>query len=132
MEGTGCLNNRYITNNLKGCTTGFIRLVSATGSRIETSDVIALTLSATKTFYPGEGRYYILDPGGSARNVSPGAEGSYGPFPEGYHVWITNIADAAETLTFDPSGVNVGIAQGKSASFIYKGTGWRQITDVSP
>lgn len=68
-------------------------------------------------------RTFLVDPGGSNRNYDPS-----GDFVTWTILTIENTADAAETITFDSSGIAVAIAQDRSATFIYNGSAWEDIS----
>ena len=131
-EGAGSSENKYIHNTTKGAVTYRVKITAAAGAQILTDETIVAELADTYTFLPGQARKYLLDPGGAHRNISPGASGTYGPFPEGYEVIVVNTAGAAENLIFDPSGINVTVGQNKRAIFMFTGTAWTQITAVGP
>ena len=65
----------------------------------------------------------LIDPGGGDRNFNPS-----GSFNTGDKVLIENMADAAETITFDSAGIAAVIDQDESGSFIYNGATWEDIS----
>lgn len=87
-----------------------------------------VTLTANGTFTKDDigdtgHRTLLIDPGGSARNYDPS-----GTFEAFTTVLIENTADAAETITFDSTGIAAAIAQDESAKFIYNGSAWENIS----
>lgn len=83
------------------------------------------TLAANKTLTVNDARVQVLDPGGSARDVTLPAEGS----SAGDSFIIHNAADAAEAITVkDDTPATVGtVSQNESAIFYCDGTTWRMI-----
>lgn len=82
------------------------------------------TLSDNGTFTPTDvgdsnQRTFHIDPGGSNRNYNPS-----GTFNTWTIVKIVNIADAAETITFDSEDIAEAIDQGESGEFQYNGSSW--------
>ncbi len=80
------------------------------------------TLAANGTFTLNDGFIHIIDPGGASRNYNPS-----GTFPTYFTLILINIADAAETLTFDSSGLNQAVAQNQRGIFSFDGTNWRKV-----
>lgn len=126
-ESTNSTNNQYFNNNGKGNKNAPIELNSNT-SRVQTNHTHLATLSANATLTCGEAATYIFDPGGANRNLT----WRTATYPAGYLVTIINTADAAENLQFDANGINVTVAQNKTAIFGYTGSAWRQVTTVAP
>lgn len=127
-EYTNSTNNFYFGNLCSGNATAHIDLESST-SRVVTNETISETLSGHRTIKLGEASVYSLDPGGSHRNIVCPT----GTMPAGYTVFVVNTADNAENLVFDPTpGINVTVAQNKSAIFTHTGAAWRQVTTAAP
>lgn len=130
IEETGASDyNRYLQNILPTYAAGVTLPAIFAGvhnSVVPAQTAVVETLAGHRIFFPGEARTYILDPGGSGRNVTPNSQ----QFPEGYEVTVINTADAAETLTFDPSGIAAGVPQGVQSQFVYTGTAWVRIGDL--
>ncbi len=86
------------------------------------------TLAGTKTLVDADAGMQYLDPGGAARDVVLPAEAV------GNHIfWITNTADAAETLTVknDAAGVIGTVAVNECKTFISNGVAWRALTNTA-
>ncbi len=81
-------------------------------------------MSGHETFNSADGTLFIRDPGGAARNFNP--YDTY--FLDGTIITLINIADAAETITFDSAGLNQAVAQNERGIFAYHKTdGWLKI-----
>lgn len=74
-------------------------------------------MTGNETFNCDDGPIFVVDPGGANRTLNPS-----GQFPP-MQITVINTADAAETITFDSSGVNQAIAQNERAIFVYDGAG---------
>lgn len=83
------------------------------------------TLAANKTLTDADDPIQFLDPGGAARDVILPAEAA-----TNHGFTITNIADAAETITVkDDGGTEIGIvAQGETKRMLSNGTAWKMQT----
>jgi len=82
------------------------------------------TMSDNETFEADDGTVFIRDPGGAARNFNP--TNTY--FLDGTIITLINIADAAETITFDSAGLNQAVAQNERGIFAYHKTdGWLKV-----
>lgn len=76
------------------------------------------TLTANGTFGQAEGGVLKVDPGGAARDYVPVQD-----FDAGYQVSLLNTADAAETLTFDPTFTVAGAHDGSDNASILTDSG---------
>lgn len=81
-----------------------------------------ITLAADGTFGPEDGNILAVDPGGLSRNYNPA--GDFAPWTQ---VTIINMADNAETLTFDSDGLSQSITQNQRGLFVFDGTNWLKI-----
>ena len=80
---------------------------------------ITADMAGHETFTVNDGRVFIKDPDGGARNFNPSGE-----FPDAYQVTLVNTADAAEAITFDSEGLNQAVAQNERGIFVYTGAAW--------
>jgi|21_taG_2_1085346.scaffolds.fasta_scaffold00104_53 hypothetical protein len=62
--------------------------------------------------------------GGSAKSLTP-----TGTFPPGHTVIVSNAG--AGVVTFDPSGLNIGLANTEAVMFVYNGTAWVKVIHSS-
>jgi hypothetical protein len=77
-------------------------------------------MTAHETFTQATGNLFFKDPGGANRNFDP-----TGTFVNGTFVFLSNIADADETITFDSGGLTETVMRGEKAIFVYHATdGW--------
>lgn len=77
-----------------------------------------ITLSANFLLYQWHGGCVLLDPGGAARNITPVEE-----FQAFSKIEIVNTADAAETITFDPTFNAAGAHDGADNADILTDSG---------
>lgn len=82
------------------------------------------TLSADGTFTLNDGMIHIIDPGGAARNYNP-----TGSFPPYIPIILINIADAAETITFEPTFTAAGAHDGANNAAILTDSGESWVTN---
>jgi len=80
------------------------------------------TMTGNETFSSFDGRIFIKDPGGGARNFNP-----TGDFPPMHEVVVINTADAAEAITFDSGTLAQAIAQNERGIFVYSGAAWIKV-----
>jgi len=83
------------------------------------------TMTGDETFTRADSNIFIKDPGGADRTFNPS-----GTFEAGHIVWLLNIADAAEKITFDSSGLAYDVLQGAGCAFIYDGSSWRRLNEI--
>ena len=84
--------------------------------------MITKTLSADYSIRPWEGGTFSLDPGGANRNIVP--IGLNSPYAPGHKITLINIADAAETLTFDPLFTSSGTSDNTSDLLTFSTGAW--------
>lgn len=127
MDGGNAWHDVSIQNNiLVGCDTDYniITGLSATLDdwKIESYRPGAVgTMSGNETFGIADGRLFVKDPG-AARNFNP-----TGYFPPLYQVTVINTANAAETITFDSTGLNEDLDQNERGIFVYDGSNWFKV-----
>lgn len=88
---------------------------------LPSSDVAEVTMFTDEVF-TAAANYIEKDPGGANRTLDPS-----GAFTRGHQLILVNLADAAETITFDSAGLNVAVAQNQRGIFVYSGAAWRKI-----
>lgn len=81
------------------------------------------TMTGNETFTQ-ENCIFVKDPGGASRTLNPRSGET---FPAGTMMIVINTADAAESITFDSSGLNQAVAQNERGIFIYDGSNWRKV-----
>lgn len=74
------------------------------------------------TFSPTDGTIFKIDPQGGNINFDPS-----GTFTAWTEIIVINAADAAETITFDSTGLNQAIAQNERGIFTYDGSNWLKV-----
>lgn len=127
MDGTNAWHDVSIQNNiLVGCDTDYNIITGLSSSlddwKIESYRPGAVgTMSGNETFGIADGRLFIKDPG-AARNFNP-----TGYFPPLYQVTVINTANAAETITFDSTGLNEDLDQNERGIFVYDGSNWFKV-----
>lgn len=98
-------------------------IITGDSSLVSTNRVVVETLSGNKTFVIGEAKTFFTDPGGAARTFNPIAV----TWPMINELIVINTADAAETITFDSTGLNAAIPQNNRGIFAYDGANWYKI-----
>lgn len=86
--------------------------------------LVERTMQTSEYFSPDEVSLYVLDPGGAARNFDPHPDET---FTAGDVVGVLNVADAAETITFDSGGLAATVSQGAGALFVFTSGGWLMV-----
>lgn len=120
-QGTSDYNvfiDNYCENN-----TQYYYVITGSNSSVQTGQMVVETLSGARTFEIGEAKTFVLDPGGAARNFDPRNV----TWPMINELIVVNTADAAETITFDSSGLNQAIAQNERGIFVFDGSNWLKV-----
>lgn len=82
-----------------------------------------LSLTASRNFEFDDAQVFLFS-GGSSKSLTP-----TGTFPPGHTVIVSNTG--AGVVTFDPSGVNIGLANTEAVMFVYNGTAWAKVIHSS-
>ena len=82
-----------------------------------------LSLTASRNFEFDDAQVFAFS-GGSSKSLTP-----TGTFPPGHTVIVSNTG--AGVVTFDPSGVNIGLANTEAVMFVYNGTAWVKVIHSS-
>ena len=82
-----------------------------------------LSLTAGRNFEFDDAQVFAFT-GGSAKSLTP-----TGTFPPGHTVIVSNAG--AGLVTFDPSGLNIGLANTEAVMFVYNGSAWVKVIHSS-
>ena len=82
-----------------------------------------LSLTASRNFEFDDAQVFTFS-GSGAKSLTP-----TGTFPPGHTVIVSNTG--AGVVTFDPSGVNIGLANTEAVMFVYNGTAWVKVIHSS-
>ncbi len=123
-ESTGSDNNIFINNDGRSLTS-YEYQITGTSSVVESDEVVVETDdgSGTRTFEIGEFKTIVIDPNGGGINLNPRAV----TWPRVNELIVVNTANAAETITFDSTGLNQAIAQSERGIFVYDGSNWLKV-----
>jgi hypothetical protein len=127
-EISGCSNNFYTDNIIEQSTVDYTlhySLNDSSGEIMGPSSRVR-NMPGNLAICPGELHCVTL-------KITSGLNHTYTPigqFTSGYPLRIINGSATANTITFDPAGVNVLIVQGEANDFVYNGTAWVDVTSV--
>tara|TARA_A100001201_G_scaffold137184_1_gene126833 strand:+ start:1783 stop:4341 length:2559 start_codon:yes stop_codon:yes gene_type:complete len=82
-----------------------------------------LSLTASRNFEFDDAQVFAFS-GSGAKSLTP-----TGTFPPGHTVIVSNTG--AGVVTFDPSGLNIGLANTEAVMFVYNGTAWVKVIHSS-
>ena len=123
-ESTAASYNRYIDNRVYSGTTGSnnvsFSLQSSSSAMVKNNYNHEVYVTNTAAVFSLKfGHVFILTATGGNRNFNPSDT-----FPPNYQIDVYNT-DAANTITFDSTGLNCAIAAAKHGIFIYTGAAWK-------